>query len=560
MEDALRVLIVDDSENDALLAVHAIKQGGMDVQFRRVETRDEMKQALLEDEWQIVLADYAMPRFSILEALMLMNAMHVDIPFIMLSGAVGEDKAVAVVKAGVHDYVMKDRMHRLVPAIKRELARAEVRRKKRQLEGALEKLSLAVKQTADSVMISDTQGIIEYVNSAFEKLTGFSATEVVGQPCSILKSGRHANGFYRDLWQTILGGNPFRATFINRKKDGSLFHEEKTITPVRSDEGNIIHFVSTGKDVSERVKAEVAQQRLSSILSATSDFVMVMKADGTLEFLNAAGRAMLGLDDTTEVSNKNIAELLHDESVAAVSDEACRALKQNGLWSGDTVLKARDGRELPVSQVLLAHRDASGEIEYVSSIARDIRERTRLEAELRHKLTHDEVTGLPGKILLYDRLRHALESARRHHHLVAVLFCDVDDFKRLRDTVGSVDGDELLKSIGERLGICARHSDTVARFGADEFVIVLEELSEVDDVYPVVDKIRLAFSEAVMVGSRPVSVSFTIGAAFYPNDGENPELLLRLADKAMLSGKIQGKQSFVLYHNGLMSGADLIDA
>lgn len=118
------------------------------------------------------------------------------------------------------------------------------------------KLSSAIEQTADSVIITDRKGVIEYVNPAFESITGFSSVEALGRKPNIVKSGEHDNVFYRDLWNTILRGEVFRAVFINRRKDGALYHEEKTITPLRDTAGAITHFVSTGKDITERVRAE----------------------------------------------------------------------------------------------------------------------------------------------------------------------------------------------------------------------------------------------------------------------------------------------------------------
>jgi diguanylate cyclase (GGDEF)-like protein/PAS domain S-box-containing protein len=119
-----------------------------------------------------------------------------------------------------------------------------------------QKLSSAIEQTADSVIITDREGVIEYVNPAFEAVTGFTSAEVLGRKPNIVKSDRHDELFYRELWNTILRGEVFRAVFINRRKDGVLYHEEKTITPLRDANGAITHFVSTGKDITDRVRAE----------------------------------------------------------------------------------------------------------------------------------------------------------------------------------------------------------------------------------------------------------------------------------------------------------------
>ncbi len=132
----------------------------------------------------------------------------------------------------------------------------------KEAEASLLKLSSAIEQTADSVVITDTKGVIEYVNPAFEKTTGFSREEALGKTPALVKSGRHDRAFYNVLWSTILRGEVFRAIFTNRKKDGSLYYDEKTITPLRNGSGRITHFVSTGKDITERMQA---QERLDHL-------------------------------------------------------------------------------------------------------------------------------------------------------------------------------------------------------------------------------------------------------------------------------------------------------
>lgn len=127
---------------------------------------------------------------------------------------------------------------------------------RKRAEEALKKLSSAVEQTADSVIITDRKGRIEYVNPAFETLTGYTPEEVRGLTPRVLKSGLHDVQFYQRLWQTLLAGQVFRVVFINRKKGGTLYYEDKTITPLRDSHGQITHFVSTGRDITQRMRAE----------------------------------------------------------------------------------------------------------------------------------------------------------------------------------------------------------------------------------------------------------------------------------------------------------------
>src|SRR5690606_38835547 len=152
-----------------------------------------------------------------------------------------------------------------------------------------------------------------------------------------------------------------------------------------------------------------------------------------------------------------------------LQSEALPIAYRTGSWSGETALRRIDEIEVPVSQVLLVHRDAAGEVEYLSTIARDISERKRFEAELQHQATHDILTGLPNRILLMDRLSAEMERARHANSFAAVLFLDIDNFKRINDSMGHAVGDSLLKQIADRLQAALRPNDTIARYGGDEF-------------------------------------------------------------------------------------------
>jgi diguanylate cyclase (GGDEF)-like protein/PAS domain S-box-containing protein len=134
---------------------------------------------------------------------------------------------------------------------------------RKRAEAERRKLSSAVEQTADSVIITDRRGVIEYVNPAYEHTTGYSRAEMVGQTPSIIKSGRHDEQFYQTLWRTILAGEVYRNVMVNRRKDGSLYYEEKTITPLKNERGEITHFISTGKDITERMQAQEHLQYLA---------------------------------------------------------------------------------------------------------------------------------------------------------------------------------------------------------------------------------------------------------------------------------------------------------
>lgn len=186
MSTPLRVLIVEDSEDDALLIERELKQSGYDLVFEQVDTPEDMKAALTKGIWDVIISDYSMPHFSAPAALVLFKEMGLDIPFIIVSGAVGEQTAVELMKAGAHDFIMKDNLARLVPAIKRELGDAEVRRERKQAQEKLkeseERYRLLFQSSPDAIAQIDKEGRFITANLAMVKSLGFSSVkEVIGK-------------------------------------------------------------------------------------------------------------------------------------------------------------------------------------------------------------------------------------------------------------------------------------------------------------------------------------------------------------------------------------------
>ena len=152
---------------------------------------------------------------------------------------------------------------------------------------AIDKLWLAIEQTADSVVITDRQGVIEYVNPAFEAMSGFTRDEALGRTPQILYSGAQGQRFYETLWNTILGGRTFRATMTNRRRDGTLYDEDQTITPIRDESGMVTHFVSTGRDITQRNRTQEALRRLNHQLETQATRIAGTLHDEAGQFLTA---------------------------------------------------------------------------------------------------------------------------------------------------------------------------------------------------------------------------------------------------------------------------------
>jgi diguanylate cyclase (GGDEF)-like protein/PAS domain S-box-containing protein len=421
--------------------------------------------------------------------------------------------------------------------------RMETGRKKEEEKSRI--LSSVVEQTDDSVLITDREGVIEYVNPAFEKRTGFSKEEALGQTPRIVKSGEQGATFYQQLWETISTGRVFRGVLINRRKDGSLYYEEKTITPLKDGNGTITHYVSTGKDITPRMRAEEEHKRLVAILEVTTDLVAITDVDGKMVYLNGAGREMLGIDPEESFSQFKLTDRVPEWARTLLIGEAIPAAIRSGSWSGETAFNDRLGREIPVSQVILAHPSPTGEVEFLSTIARDISYRKAQTAGLEYLATHDNLTNLPNRTLFFDRLNHTLLAAQRVKESFGLLIVDLDRFKEINDTLGHQIGDLILQEVGLRLKEALRESDTVARIGGDEFAVILPGI-KLGGGISAVQKILKALEAPFAPDKLSLSVRASIGIALFPEHGQEAGVLMRCADRAMYQAK-QAQSGYQIY-------------
>lgn len=252
----LSILLIEDCEDDAALILLALKKNGFEPDLKRVDTPEAMQRALQEQQWDIVLSDYIMPRFSGLEALELLQKECINTPFIVISGKIGEETAVEAMRLGASDYILKDRLARLPAAIERAMNYAAIVRREQLTQAWMCKLTSAIEQAGEAILITDKHGVIEYVNAAFSRVTGYDREESLGRNPRFLNSGSQSDSFYQNMWDTILGGDIWQGRIIDRKKDGSLYPVRLIISPIRDENGNITGFAGVHSDMTEHEKLE----------------------------------------------------------------------------------------------------------------------------------------------------------------------------------------------------------------------------------------------------------------------------------------------------------------
>ncbi|MEW8524015.1 MAG: EAL domain-containing protein [Candidatus Thiodiazotropha endolucinida] len=428
---SLNILIVEDLPYDAELMALRLRDEGFDLDYTRVQRESAYLEAL-EKSPDLILCDWHLPQFSGQRALSLLRQQNLDIPFIIVSGGIGEEAAVDALRQGANDYVLKDRPARLGEAVRRVLIDKQLRMAHQIAEEKLRLADRAFQNTAEGITVTDASGNIVSINPAFEAITGYSHEEVLGLNPRVLKSGHHPDSFYKEMWDTLLLTGHWRGEIWNRRKNGDAYPEWLTISAVKDGNDETTHYVGVFTDISQ-----------------------IKEAQDQINFL--------------------------------------------------------------------AH--------------------------------HDALTRLPNRALFRERFDHALMHARRENASIALLFLDLDRFKTVNDTLGHPVGDQVLLEVSKRMNQIIRASDTLARLGGDEFVLLLEEKTDAQHAAVVARKLIDLFSRPMIIGEHELVVTASIGITLYPNDGDDPDKLIRHADRAMYEAKQQGRNTYRFFTQALTEGA-----
>ncbi|KYC43149.1 hybrid sensor histidine kinase/response regulator [Scytonema hofmannii PCC 7110] len=272
----LRVLIVEDSEDDAFLVLRELRRGGYTLDYVRVDTPVAMRAALDRQPWDIVIADYNMPAFSAPEALKLLQSRKVDLPFIIVSGAIGEDIAVAAMKAGAHDYLIKGNLTRLVPAVERELREAIERHKRHSAERALQEAQQQIREqaallnvTTDAIFVQDLEYHFLFWNKGAERLYGWEAAEALGKRATeLLYESEETLPQFEAIQTTLAKEGQWQGELQQVTKDGKNIIVESRWTLVLDEVGNLKFILTVSTDITEKKQLEAQffrTQRLESL-------------------------------------------------------------------------------------------------------------------------------------------------------------------------------------------------------------------------------------------------------------------------------------------------------
>ena len=402
----------------------------------------------------------------------------------------------------------------------------------------------AVSAAANGILIADVNGMIIWANPAVTALTGYTLEELVGQKTNIFRSGEHDESFYEDLWNTVTSGQVWRARIVNRKKDGSLYYEDQTITPVKDESGEIINFIAVKEDITAVQKANdqlrESEERFRMLIDSVHAhfYLSHYTEEGKFQnyFISDGFEKLTGyplenfMDDWRFWSS-----LVHPED-RAKTDEGVRKILRGQNSELEYRIIRKDGEIIWVADNARVQREPDGTL-LISATVIDITDRKQTENHIRFLATHDPLTTLPNRILFQEMLEHSLQYAKRNDQKLAVFFLDLDNFKAVNDTYGHHIGDELLKAVAGRLRSNLREYDTISRISGDEFTLIAEQIKTPDNAQKLGAKIHNFLSGKYQMRQHMVDVSISIGGAIYPDHGEEFDTLLQKADAAMYAAK-----------------------
>ncbi|HOV91331.1 MAG TPA: diguanylate cyclase [Syntrophorhabdaceae bacterium] len=453
----------------------------------------------------------------------------------------------------------------------REVLEERVKERTSELEMLNRRLLDIIEFLPDATFVIDKDKKVIAWNRAIEEMTGTTKEAIIG-----MGDYAYAVPFYGEKRPMLIDllfdkelKTDFTYDFIKRK--GNIIFGESFLPKINMGKGmycwgiasllfdkngNINGAIESLRDITERKVMEKALRRSEEkyrlIFENSIEGIFQTTTEGCFLSANPALASMLGFSSPEEMIEtcKDISHEIyanpHDRK-----EFLERLNKYDTLQAFETRLYRKDKSIIWVSLNSRSVRDESGKVMYYEGTIEDITERKEAEEIIKRLAYYDALTGLPNRPLFNDRLSLAMSNADRNKKKVAVMLLDLDRFKQINDTLGHNAGDELLKSVSNRLLKILRKSDTVARMGGDEFLIIVPGISFLEYVESVARKIVNSFRESFIVNGNVINVTTSIGIAIYPDDGRDVETLIKLADISMYEAKKTGRNDYNIYNEGL---------
>lgn len=593
----LRILNVEDSNIDAELCWRELERAGLKFVTERVWSEEAYQCALRDFSPDIILCDFSLPgAFDGFTALSIMQGQDREVPFIFVSGTIGEDRAVEALKRGATDYVLKDRMERLTPVVMRALREAKERASLCQAEDALRESEARFRQLAENIhdvffLLDARNQSVLYVSPAYEEIWGKHCSSLYENPAAWEDAIHHADrdGVAHSHAERDRTGSFNLEYRIVREDDSVRWISERTF-PIHDAAGRLQRIAGVASDITLRKKAEARIERLNHIYAVLSGInTLIVRAtdrdsllreacriaidpghfsmawigimegsDGIMDFVAHAGdsrdyfNAMPRLANETHADERMLIiqalrsgepaisnDIKFDPSLPRISKE----LEARGIESIAAVPLHIDGDVIGVLALYAADAGTfdDEEVRLLIELAGDISfslDYLAKREKLHYLALYDMLTGLPNRALFTERLNQQLSTAGQNEAKVAVILGDVRRFRLINESLGRQAGDMLLRAIAERVQIIWPTANNVAHIHADCFAGTLVEIrDEAAAAHALETTLKSVTGSPFMVGGNDLSISMAAGIAVYPADGTNAETLINNAEAALKQAK-----------------------
>jgi len=588
--------MVEDESNDAELVLRTMRKAGLAFESVRVDCEERFRQALEDFAPDIILSDFSMPLFDGMSALAIARELKPDVPFIFVSGTIGEEHAINALKSGAVDYVLKGNLLRLVPAMERTLADVEKAREQRRIAEALhhsEQRFLLAASTGDVWDWRIATGE-SYIPPQWKQRHGYADDELPNAWSTWfdLLHPEDVDSVRSALEAHLLCDAPYEVEFRTRHRSGSHRWSQVKGKALRDAAGQPSYMAGTVVDITERKTAEIRVHRLNRVYALQSGIgSLIIRAQTREQLFREACRiavetggflyAWVALVDGgafPEPAPEAIQDTLDADVAEAVQDVLMAEMVPAAAATGQGLFEDDLSRRYPglaishavaalpliveqrVAGVLMLHAAELGffdedEQRLLGEMSNDLcfaLDHISKGEQLNYLAYYDALTGLANRSLFMERLSQQVDVARREQRKLAVLALNVDRFKTVNESLGYAGGDELLQQLALRLLASAPDGSRTARIDADHFAILVPEIRSEEMLARTVEQsMEACFGEHFEVAGTELRMSARIGISIYPHDGDDADALYRHALSA--AGKARRRGERYLFYSQDMS-------
>lgn len=555
-DKSIPILVVDDTQDNLDLMEALLASEGFENILLVSSGRKALDLLAARHDVGVILMDMMMPGVDGIEVCrQITSSKALDhIPVIIVTGgALRHNEAVQKsFAAGAIDFVTKPinevelftRVHSALALYRERVIRHH---KTRELAESEEKFRITFNQAPVGIANVDVDGRFLLINQKLCEMLGYCEDELLDHPFPEICGPQNGDEYRRQLKQFMDAGMDYHAYEVPLvHKDTRTIWSRLTLSPMKDASGVPKYFIFIVEDITERKNFEDNLRLAATVFEASAEAITITDAQANVLRVNSAFTSMTGYSDH-EIVGGNPRMLKSGTHGREFYQNMWSTLNDTGQWQGEIWNRRKNGDIFPAWLTLCAVKDGQGRTTNYVGISRDITLRKEAEERVSYQASHDGLTGLPNRSLFHDRLAHAIAHANREKHELALLFLDLDRFKMINDTLGHAVGDFLLQSVVKRLTAGTRETDTLARWGGDEFIVLLEKIKGSQEAAVTARRLLDLLAKPFCVQGQEVFITGSIGISLFPKDGEDVQSLLRNADIAMYRAKELGKNDYKFY-------------